>query len=115
MLYGTDIVSQRGYGEGAISDPFGNGNNVRPIYTKYTLELRYPLTVGQSSTIYAHTFLEAGNAYTNFQNFNPFNVKRAGGVGVRLFLPMFGLLGLDYAWPIDGGNGQFHFFIGQQF
>lgn len=115
VLYGTDIVSQRGYGEGAISDPFGNGNNVRPIYTKYTLELRYPLTVGQSSTIYAHTFLEAGNAYTNFQNFNPFNVKRAGGVGVRLFLPMFGLLGLDYAWPIEGGNGQFHFFIGQQF
>ena len=114
VLYGTDIISQRGYGEGLISDPI-RGNDVQPIYTKYTLEMRYPLTVGQSSTIYAHTFLEAGNAFYDFEDFNPFRVKRAGGVGVRLFLPMFGLLGLDYAWPFDGGQGQFHFFIGQQF
>lgn len=114
VLYGTDIVAQRGYADGTISDPL-RGQGVKPIYTKYTLELRYPLTVGQSSTIYAHTFLEAGNAYDNFENFNPFNVRRAGGVGVRLFLPMFGLLGLDYAWPMDGGQSQFHFLIGQQF
>lgn len=115
VLYGTDIVAQRGYADGSISSDPGESQGVKPIYTKYTLELRYPLTVGQSSTIYAHTFLEAGNAYDNFENFNPFNVKRAGGVGVRLFLPMFGLLGLDYAWPMDGGQSQFHFLIGQQF
>lgn len=114
VLYGTDIVSQRGYDEGRISDP-RYGQNVLPIYTKYTLELRYPLTLEQSSTIYAHTFLEAGNAFQSFDSFNPFHVKRAGGTGVRLFLPMFGLLGLDYAWPFDGGDGMFHFFIGQQF
>ncbi len=114
-LYGTDIVAQRGYRDGTISDPF-RGQSSRPIYTKYTLELRYPLTVGQSSTIYAHTFLEAGNAFDNFQDFNPFRVRRAAGVGVRLFLPMFGLLGLDYAWPFDPvAGGEFHFTIGQQF
>jgi outer membrane protein insertion porin family len=118
VLYGTDIVSQRGYDEGRVSDP-RNGQQGLPIYTKYTLEVRYPLTVGQSSTIYAQTFLEAGNAYASFQEFDPFNVRRAGGVGVRLFLPMFGLLGVDYAWAMDPGftdqKGQFHFFIGQQF
>ncbi|MDA8886047.1 outer membrane protein assembly factor BamA [Bacteroidia bacterium] len=118
VLYGTDVVSQRGYDEGKISDPL-NGQSTLPIYTKYSLELRYPLTVGQSSTIYAQTFLEAGNAYQSFQDFNPFRVRRAAGVGVRLFLPMFGLLGVDYAWAMDPGQydqtGQFHFFIGQQF
>jgi outer membrane protein insertion porin family len=118
VLYGTDIVSQRGYDEGRISDPV-LGQSGQPIYTKYTLELRYPLTVGQSSTIFAQTFLEAGNAWGSFQDFNPFDVRRAGGVGVRLFLPMFGLLGIDYAWAMDNTSfepqGQFHFFIGQQF
>ncbi len=118
VLYGTDIVSQRGYDEGRISDP-AFGQSGQPIYTKYTLELRYPLTVGQSSTIYAQTFLEAGNAWSSFRDFNPFEVRRAGGVGVRLFLPMFGLLGIDYAWAMDQSAGepagQFHFFIGQQF
>ena len=118
VLYGTDIVSQRGYDEGRISDPVA-GSNALPIYNKYTLELRYPLTVGQSSTIYAQTFLEAGNAWSNFKEFNPFNVRRAAGAGVRLFLPMFGLLGIDYAWALDANSfdqpGQFHFFIGQQF
>lgn len=118
VLYGTDIVAQRGYDEGRISDP-ETGQGSLPIFTKYTLELRYPLTVGQSSTIFAQTFLEAGNAFRSFEDFNPFEVRRAGGVGVRLFLPMFGLLGVDYAWALDPGTydqpGQFHFFIGQQF
>lgn len=118
VLYGTDIISQRGFDEGRVSDP-ARGQGSLPIFTKYTLEVRYPLTVGQSSTIFAQTFLEAGNAYRNFEEFNPFDVRRAGGVGVRLFLPMFGLLGVDYAWPMDPlpgqTGGQFHFFIGQQF
>ena len=118
VLYGTDIISQRGYDEGRISDPqFGQAG--LPIYNKYTLEMRYPLTVGQSSTIFAQTFLEAGNAWSSFKEYNPFQVRRAAGVGVRLFLPMFGLLGIDYAWALDPGSfdqpGQFHFFIGQQF
>jgi outer membrane protein insertion porin family len=117
-LYGTDIISQRGFDEGRVSDPT-RGQGSLPIFTKYTLEVRYPLTVGQSSTIFAQTFLEAGNAYNNFEEFNPFDVRRAGGLGVRLFLPMFGLLGVDYAWPMDPlpgqTGGQFHFFIGQQF
>jgi outer membrane protein insertion porin family len=118
VLYGTDIISQRGYDEGKISDP-RNGQQGLPIYTKYSLELRYPLTVGQSSTIYAQTFVEAGNAFRSMQEFSPFDVRRAAGVGVRLFLPMFGLLGVDYAWALDAGvydePTQFHFFIGQQF
>lgn len=115
VLYGTDIVAQRGYDEGRISDPI-YGQASKPIYNRYTLEVRYPLTVGQSSTIYAHGFFEAGNAWSSFREFDPFDVKRAGGVGVRLFLPMFGLLGIDYAWPFDGGGQpQFHFLIGQQF
>lgn len=118
VLYGTDIISQRGYDEGKISDP-RNGQQGLPIYTKYSLELRYPLTVGQSSTIYAQTFVEAGNAFRSMQDFSPFDVRRAAGVGVRLFLPMFGLLGVDYAWALDAGvydePTQFHFFIGQQF
>ena len=117
-MYGTDIVAQRGYDEGKISDP-QYGQSALPIYTKYSIEIRYPLTVGQSSTIYVQSFLEAGNAYNSFQDFNPFEVRRAGGVGVRLFLPMFGLLGVDYAWPMDASKydqkGIFHFFIGQQF
>lgn len=118
VLYGTDIISQRGYDEGRVSDPqFGQAG--LPIYNKYTLEMRYPLTVGQSSTIFAQTFLEAGNAWGSFKEYNPFQVRRAAGVGVRLFLPMFGLLGIDYAWALDplstDAPGQFHFFIGQQF
>ncbi|PCJ65213.1 MAG: outer membrane protein assembly factor BamA [Bacteroidetes bacterium] len=118
VLYGTEIISQRGYDEGRISDPI-SGQQGLPIFSKYSLELRYPLTVGQSSTIYAQTFLEAGNAYHSFEDFNPFEVRRAAGIGVRLFLPMFGLLGVDYAWAMDAlptePKGQFHFFIGQQF
>jgi outer membrane protein insertion porin family len=119
VLYGTDIISQRGYDEGMISDPYGGGQNALPVYNMFTLEMRYPITVGQSSTIYAQTFLEAGNAFANFQEYDPFNLRRAGGVGVRLFLPMFGLLGVDYAWPLDPlpfeQKGILHFFIGQQF
>ena len=110
VLYGTDIVAQRGYDDRSVS----NGG-VMPFFTKYTLELRYPITTSQSSTIYIHSFLEAGNAYPDLKNFNPFELKRAGGVGVRLFLPMFGLLGFDFAWPFDGGQMQTHFMIGQQF
>lgn len=117
-LYGTDIVSQRGYRDGRVSDPTG-GQKPSPIFNRYTLEARYPISMNPSATVFAITFLEAGNTWSNFQSYNPFDVRRAGGVGVRLFLPMFGLIGFDYAWGFDHfqfeQKGQFHFFLGQQF
>jgi len=117
-LYGTDIVSQRGYRDGRISDP-RNGQNPDPIFNRYTLELRYPISMNPSATVFAISFLEAGNTWENLQSYNPFDVRRAAGVGVRLFLPMFGLIGFDYAWGFDHlpfeQKGQFHFFLGQQF
>lgn len=116
-VYGTDIISQRGYADGTISDPAGR--QTKPIFTKYSLEARYPLSLNPSATIYGIAFLEAGNAWSNARQYNPFDVKRATGVGLRFFLPMFGMLGFDYAWGIDNPNkndiGQFHFFLGQQF
>ncbi len=117
-VYGTDIVSQRGYADGTISDPVG-GNNTKPIFSKYTLEARYPISLNPSATIYAIAFTEAGNTWSKARDYNPFDVKRANGVGLRFFLPMFGMLGFDYAWgidnPIKDQRGQFHFFLGQQF
>ena len=92
------------------------------IYNKYTSELRYALSLNPSSTFYALGFLEAGNAWDNFDNFNPFGVKRSAGFGVRIMLPMIGMMGLDYGWGLDdisgrpdANGGQFHFSIGQQF
>ncbi|MFV0365408.1 MAG: outer membrane protein assembly factor BamA [Mangrovibacterium sp.] len=117
-LYGTDIVALRGYRDYSLS-PQQSGSN---IYDKVTVELRYPITLSQSATIYVLGFLEGGNAWMDFENFNPFDVKRSAGVGVRLFLPMFGLMGFDYGYGFDPINGsmnasgnQFHFTIGQQF
>lgn len=119
-LYGTDIVSQRGYDDQSLSRSHGAGST---IFSKYTLEMRYPLSLNPSATIYGQVFLEAGNAWLQSNLFNPFDVRRAAGFGVRMNLPMFGLLGIDYAWGFDplipdpSGKtpGQFHFFIGQQF
>ena len=86
------------------------------------MELRYALTTGQAATIYALAFAEAGDAWSNVRKYNPFQLKRSAGVGVRLFMPMFGLIGLDWAYGFDWQNvprsgkpGQIHFFIGQQF
>ena len=86
------------------------------------MELRYPVTLKPSATIYALTFLEAGNADLKFQDYNPFKLYRSAGVGVRIFLPMFGLMGIDWAYGFDkiGGSrnssgSQFHFIIGQEF
>jgi len=91
-------------------------------YDKYTMELRYPLSLNPSATIYVMGFLEAGNAFGRFREYSPFDVKRAAGAGVRIFLPMFGLLGLDWGYGFDNvpglpnrNGGEFHFTIGQQF
>jgi len=118
MVYdGRELISLRGYSNNSISPQTG-----ATIYNKYTSELRYALSLNPSSTMYALGFLEAGNAWDNFDNFNPFSVKRSAGFGVRIMLPMIGMMGLDYGWGLDdisgrpdANGGQFHFSIGQQF
>jgi len=117
-MYGSDIVSLRGYENYSLT-PAEGGN----IYSRFTMELRYPVSLNPQATIYALTFIEAGNAWYNFKDFNPFNLNRSAGVGVRIFLPMLGLLGIDWGYgfdPIPGKSedkwgGQFHFVMGQQF
>jgi len=115
-IYGTDYVALRGYKDFSLSPRNGSS-----IYNKFTLELRYPVTLKPNATIYALTFLEAGNAETSFQNYNPFKLYRSAGLGVRIYLPMFGLMGIDWGYGFDEIPGQdahgsnFHFVIGQQF
>ncbi|MCG6186701.1 BamA/OMP85 family outer membrane protein [Maribellus maritimus] len=116
-IYGTDYVSLRGYKDYSLSP--SNGSK---MYSKFTMEMRYPITLKPNAQIYALTFLEGGNANTSFQNYNPFKLYRSAGVGVRIYLPMFGLMGIDWGYGFDdvpgvtGENGsQFHFVIGQQF
>ncbi len=116
-LDGREIIYLRGYDETSISGEAG-----APFVVKYTTELRYPLSTNPQATIYTLAFLEAGNTWNSFKEFNPFELKRSGGVGLRVFLPMFGLLGLDYGWRFDDSdivpfrgnmpNGQLHFSIG---
>jgi outer membrane protein insertion porin family len=123
---GTEIISMRGYPDRSITENAVGSSTTSgaTIFNKYTCEIRYPVTNSPSASIYLQTFVEAGNAWVNTRNFNPFDLKRTAGVGVRLFLPMFGLLGLDYAYGFDWRTlnrgltdkpAQFHFFIGQQF
>lgn len=114
---GRELISLRGYSNNSLSPQTG-----ATIYNKYTTELRYAINLNPSSTVYALGFLEAGNAWDSFNNFNPFGVKRSAGFGVRIMLPMIGMMGLDYGWGLDdilenpdANGGQFHFSIGQQF
>ena len=96
QLGGREIIALRGYEDQALSSAGSD-----PIIAKYTLELRYPISLNPQATFYVTGFLEAGNTYPDFNRFNPFNVKRAAGVGIRVFLPMFGMLGLDYGFGFD--------------
>ncbi|MCF8365718.1 MAG: BamA/TamA family outer membrane protein [Bacteroidales bacterium] len=120
-LDGRELIGMRGYGNETITpDYYLNSNMGGTIYSKYTFEVRYPLSLNPNATIYALTFLEAGNSWANFANFNPFKVYRSAGFGIRVFLPMFGVLGLDWGYGFDavpgipGANkGQFHFSINQ--
>ena len=114
---GRELISLRGYSNNSVSPQTGG-----TIFNRYTAELRYAISLNPSSTVYALGFLEAGNAWDNFDYFNPFSVKRSFGIGVRITIPMMGLMGLDYGWGLDEipGNpdaniGQFHFSIGQNF
>ena len=121
--YAQETIGLRGYENGSIA---GNGgyNSYGYAYSRLAMELRYPFLLEPSSTIYGLVFVEAGNAWTDLKNFNPFNLKRSAGVGVRIFLPMIGLMGLDWAYGFDepnyGSNGKrsgsnLHFIIGQEF
>lgn len=117
QLDGRENIGLRGYENNRLSSIDGG-----TIYNKFQLELRYSITDKPSASIYTLGFLEAGNSYDNFSTFNPFNLKRSAGVGIRIFMPAFGLLGIDFAHgfdPLPGTNiksgWQTHFIIGQQF
>ena len=118
-MYGVDIIALRGYEDGAL-DPIGSNYSIG--YNKYTVELRYPVILKPSSQIYVLGFLEAGNGFSSWKDFSPWKVKRSAGVGVRLYLPIVGMLGIDWGWGFDPPAGstkrsgsQFHFVIGQNF
>ncbi len=124
FLQGSEVIAMRGYENNSVIPEGSNPNIARnsgsPIFNKYIVEFRYPITTSQQATLFLLTFAEGGNTWNNFKDFNPFNVHRSVGVGARIFLPIFGLLGIDYGWgfdPIPGiqsSKGQFHFSIAQQ-
>ncbi len=114
---GRELVGLRGYANNALSSNEGSS-----VYSKYHVELRYPVSLNPSSTIYALFFAEAGNAWSDIIKFNPFEVKRSVGLGIRIFMPMFGILGVDFGHGFDNiplsdtkSGWQTHFTIGQQF
>ena len=118
-MYGVDIIGLRGYDDGEL-DPIGS--NYSLAYNKYTLELRYPVILQQQSQIYVLGFLEGGSGFNSWREFSPFRIKRSAGVGVRIYLPIVGLLGIDWGWGFDAPMGgtersgsQFHFRMGQSF
>lgn len=120
--YSTDYIAMRGYQSGSLT-PFDavTGRNLGYVYNKYTMELRYPVSLEQNATIWLLGFAEAGNCFADIKQFNPFDLKRSLGVGVRIFLPMFGLMGIDWGYGFDDINGnkgyggsQFHFVLGQE-
>ena len=118
MVYdGRELIALRGYQNNSVSSETGAS-----IYNKYVTELRYAISLNPASTVYVLGFLEAGNAWDKFDDFNPFSVKRSAGIGVRIMLPMIGMMGVDYGWGFDdipaipnANGGQFHFSMGQQF
>lgn len=128
---GRELIRLRGYQNNAITpslqgfDQDGFYNTLiegGAIYNKFTVEMRYPLSLNPQATVYLLTFLEGGNNFLDFKTYNPFDLYRSAGAGVRLYLPMFGLIGFDYGFGFDGTigqerqqGGQFHISIGQQF
>ncbi len=122
-LDGREIIALRGYANNSLVPVDSKLGAVGgTIYNKYTMELRYPVSLNPSATIFGYGFVEAGRAWTKWDGYNPFNVYRSAGVGVRVFLPMFGLLGVDWGYGFDpvlnnpGVNGsRFHFSIGMNF
>ncbi len=128
--YGSETIGLRGYENNTLTprtrvlnqDGSYSYMNDGNMYTKMTMELRYPLTLQPSATVYGLIFAEAGNAWSEFRDYNPFELKRSAGVGLRIFLPMFGLMGIDWGYGFDnvpnqpGASGSnFHFVMGQNF
>ena len=115
---GRETIALRGYPNQSLSSRDGS-----LLYNKFTIELRYPITLKPQASIFALTFLESGNGYDSFRQFNPFESKRSAGLGVRIFMPAFGLLGIDFGHGFDSTtpgdtspNGwETHFIIGQNF
>lgn len=125
FLQGTEIIAMRGYANNSVipvgSNPIIAQSSGSPIFTKYVMELRYPIINSQQATAFMTVFGEAGNTWDKFRDFNPFNVRRSVGIGAKIFLPIFGLLGIDYGYGFDqipglndANKGQFHFSIAQQ-
>ncbi|WP_339658057.1 outer membrane protein assembly factor BamA [Flavobacterium frigidarium] len=122
-LDGRETIQLRGYENNTLTPINSVGEQIgATVYNKFSMELRYPITLKSSASIYALGFVEAGNSYENFKTFNPFDLKRSAGVGLRVFMPAFGLLGIDFAHGFDAATGQTepsgwqtHFIIGQQF
>lgn len=129
FVLGQDIIGLRGYPNNSVTPPLyslrgtqqATGIEGGIVYNKFGVELRYPVTTGQSATIYGFLFTEAGNNWNNYRDFNPFNLYKSAGVGARIFMPAFGLIGLNWAYGFDRLPGatdksgsQFHFTIGQQ-
>ena len=125
---GRETIALRGYPNGSLTPINESGEPIgATIYNKFSLELRYPITLKASASIYALTFLEAGSSFDTFKNYNPFALSRSAGAGLRVFMPAFGLLGIDFGYGFDGlplpngllrpqANGwETHFIIGQQF
>ncbi|WP_278034830.1 outer membrane protein assembly factor BamA [Flavobacterium nitratireducens] len=119
---GRETVQLRGYPNNSLT-PVENGTQAgATVYNKFSMELRYPITLKAAASIYALAFLEAGNSFSNFKSYNPFDIKRSAGFGLRVFMPAFGLLGIDFGHGFDGVPGsntpngwETHFIIGQQF
>ncbi len=120
FLLGTDVIGLRGYTNNSLT-PVENGIRGGLFFTKFVTEIRYPLSLNPSATIYALAFVEGGNNWNDFDQYNPYDMKRSAGIGARIFMPAFGLLGLDWGYGFDSEPGQtgpagpqFHFSIGQQ-
>ena len=123
--YGSEVISLRGYENYSLTPYVPSAYNSNGyayagnVYDKFTVELRYPVIMQPSSTIYVLAFLEGGNCWSDIRDFNPFQIKRSAGLGIRIYLPMLGLLGVDWGYGFDTSDpsrrSQFHFVIGQQF
>ncbi len=124
-LYGRETIALRGYENGSLTPVVRRNNTLKKVghvYERLYMELRYPVSLKPQATIYLLGFIEGGNAWRTFDDFDPLYLKRSAGVGLRAFLPMFGLLGIDWGYGFDeipgrpdANGGQFHFVIGQQF
>jgi outer membrane protein insertion porin family len=127
-LDGRELIALRGYADNSLTPVVLNKNTGAYerqggiIYNRFTMELRYPISTNPSATVFPLVFFEGGKAWSRYEDFNPFDIYRSVGVGVRIFLPMFGMIGLDYGYGFDNvtlqpgvNKGNFHFLLGQQF